>query len=230
MAILDKEWMTDVIRELSKRRPVFYSEADFQFELAWELKVKLDQVPGNFQIRLEYPVIIAGRRSYVDIVVINGDELIPVELKYKTRKSQYEIKNEPRFDLKQQSAQDISRYLFWKDVYRVESLASTLIDGRKRWGKGFAIFLTNDASFWLRDGVGTIFEMYSMAPGYKVSGELNWNYNDSDRLPENHWINKYKKFKRTGNYEVQWIPYEPKDGTEPSIKNELQYVILQCTL
>ena len=223
MAILDKEWMTDIIRELSKRRPVFYSEADFQFELAWELKANL---PEDYQIRLEYPVNIADRRSYVDIVVINGDELIPIELKYKTRKSQYEIENEPRFNLKQQSAQDISRYLFWKDVYRIENLAKTPIDGRNKWGKGFAIFLTNDATFWLRDGDGTIFEMYSMAPGYKGPKELDWNYKDSDKLPD--WINKYKKFKRTGAYEVQWVPYEPKDGTEPHIKKELQFVILQC--
>lgn len=39
-----------VIYELSKRRPIFHSETDFQFSLAWIIK---EQYP-NCDIRLEF--------------------------------------------------------------------------------------------------------------------------------------------------------------------------------
>ena len=64
----------------------------------------------------------------VDLVVKKEDEYVPIEIKYKTKiKQENEIK---RFGLsmtgitltKDQSAQDLGRYDFWRDVRRLELL------------------------------------------------------------------------------------------------------------
>ena len=36
-----KKVINEVLENLAKRRPLFWSEADFQFEFAWELHKKL---------------------------------------------------------------------------------------------------------------------------------------------------------------------------------------------
>ena len=45
-----KDVINEVLENLAKRRPLFWSEADFQFEFAWELHTKLD---GKAKIYLE---------------------------------------------------------------------------------------------------------------------------------------------------------------------------------
>ena len=93
-----------IIEILSKRRPVFHSEADFQLQLAWEI---LKSFP-SLDIYLEKPIDLDSR-IYLDIVIKDEDSSFALELKYRTRKIQTQFKGE-NYLLKEHGAQDQGRY------------------------------------------------------------------------------------------------------------------------
>jgi len=78
--------------QLKNKRKVFHSEADFQFALAWELQL---QYPDG-SIRLEYPPP-HDPTKYVDILVRLGDDVYPIELKYKTKLFSAVVDGEPYY-------------------------------------------------------------------------------------------------------------------------------------
>ena len=112
--------VSDIMRALSVRRPVFHSEADFQHALAWEVH----RAHPDLKIRLEYRPPDFGRR-YLDVWLTGCDGSMAVELKYFTRRLECSSGGEA-FSLLDQGAQDISRYDFLKDVERFEELVTLL--------------------------------------------------------------------------------------------------------
>src|SRR6266542_699500 len=122
----------EVLGQLAVERPLFHSEADFQHSLAWELHRRLPDAA----IRPERPVSSAGCQLYVDEWMSSPDHTVALELKYKTRGITVDIGGE-EYNLKNQSAQDVARYDFIKDVHRLEDL----ITG-KQITIGYAIMLT----------------------------------------------------------------------------------------
>ncbi len=128
----------DVLNELGKKRPVFHSEADFQHALAWTIHEKY----SGLNIRLEKRVILNNKGFYFDIFAFNDNKTVAIEVKYKTKNLDTAVNSE-EFNLKNQGAQDQGRYDFIKDISRLEKALETYRDGA-----GFAIFLTNDESYW----------------------------------------------------------------------------------
>ena len=126
-----KNTIPDCLSSLSTRRKIFHSEADFQFEYAWELRTQ------GIAIRLEVPLKGVGE---VDLFVPSQKEVKTdhiIEFKYKTTKLLCQQGSEA-FALKQHGAQPLGRYDVLKDVERIQ-----------RSGKpGFVIFLTNDPLYW----------------------------------------------------------------------------------
>ncbi len=55
--------MEEILRKLSKERPVFHSERDFQHALAWKIH---EQYP-DMNVRLEKRIELDGKEIYVDI-------------------------------------------------------------------------------------------------------------------------------------------------------------------
>ena len=70
----------EIMNQLSKWRPIFHSEADFQFSLAWIIK---EEYP-NCDIILEF-VPEFNPSLHLDILVIVDGKWIPIELKYTTK-------------------------------------------------------------------------------------------------------------------------------------------------
>ena len=127
-----------VLNELSNERPVFHSEADFQHALAWRIHEKYPEL----NIRLEKRTIILNEEVYFDIFAFKDNKIVAIEVKYKTKNLDTTINSE-KFNLKNQGAQDQGRYDFIKDISRIEKALETYRDST-----GFAIFLTNDVSYW----------------------------------------------------------------------------------
>jgi hypothetical protein len=44
----------NILKDLAVRRPVFHSEADFKFALAWAIQ----EADGEAKVRLEYPGVL----------------------------------------------------------------------------------------------------------------------------------------------------------------------------
>jgi hypothetical protein len=188
-----------VLKDLAKQRPIFHSEADFQHALAWELHRRIPEV----DVRLEVPKAHAGKLLHIDIWIAHGETALALELKYKTRELSVEIGGET-FNLRSQSAQDLGRYDFIKDVQRLEQLCR----GRANL-VGYALFLTNDSSYWRQapdakcaDGA------YRIPEGRVIRGELAW----AEHAGMGTTHGRQEPLIIRGAYTIQWRDYSRPFG------------------
>lgn len=151
-----------IIKFLERNKHIFTNERDLQMHLAIALaneygvdSVEVEYfIPGETFIEKSYPwkqlyKSTCNQDMRIDIVVQRGSEFVPIELKYKTKA----IKEDSikRFGkplvgaqlVKDQSAQDLGRYDFWKDVRRLELVKEVFPNVKK----GIVLFVTNDKAY-----------------------------------------------------------------------------------
>ena len=158
--------MHSILAALAAERPVFHSEADFQHALAWEIHRR----HPNLNLRLEYRPPGAAARMYIDIWATTGDRTYAIELKYKTRRAVFELHGE-RFELLNHGAEDVNRYLFIKDLCRVEDVVATV-----QGFVGYAVLLTNVSGYWaVREPRSTIDSAFRIHEGRLLTGTLAWS-------------------------------------------------------
>ena len=159
--------ITAVLSELALQRQIFHSEADFQHALAWEIQRHLPSAA----IRLEFPLVLADQQAYIDIWIRQANAVLALELKCKTRALSVIVGGE-KYRLKDQSAQDIARYDFAKDIQRLEQALAEYGQGK---GVGYAILLTNDSAYWkLPRNNRTVDVDFRLHVGRVLSGVLGW--------------------------------------------------------
>ena len=150
------ELIENALNELiNEEKEIFCSEADFQFALAWKIKeLSLKELSPKIDIKLEFTPWKFDPNIHIDIVVSTEGQMIPIELKYKTKKlekdnfeNQENLDHQDSYDvpLKTQGAHDTGRYDFVRDIHRMEQI----IDSKKYpMQTAYAIFLTNDSLYW----------------------------------------------------------------------------------
>lgn len=191
--------IVSIVRNLAQNRPVFHSEADFQHAVAWSLHMNYP----DSELRLEVPITTPLGTLYVDLLVHQDGAVHFMELKYKSRTIDIHIDGE-RFQLQNHGAQPLGRYDFWKDVQRLESIAS--MDPSY---SGTAIILTNDSAYWRHSrSKADTSTAFSLGDGRKVSGVLEW----SDRASEGTKRGREESIKLKGNYTVEWADYSSVDS------------------
>lgn len=138
--MISKEEMQQILADLSNKHKWFYSEASFRQELSncineyYRNKGERDVVAVQ-----EYSFPVSPYESLDILVKFPDRKYTAIELKYKTDDCAMKDDNDQFYILKKQSAENISMYLFWKDVFRLEHFS--LNDARIM--NGYAIFLTN---------------------------------------------------------------------------------------
>lgn len=189
--------LNDVINELRKERPIFHSEADFQFSLAW----KIQELHPDVEVRLEYttPFKIHGKLAHIDIVVFENGKAIPIELKYKTLSTVIPSKDEI-FTLRNHGAQDIGRYDYLLDIERLEVC-------RANWDiyeKGYAIMLSNDPSYWKpnESSKKSVCDQFRIHHGTEKTGKLAW-----DNAGSGTTKGREKPISLIGTYPIIWSEY-----------------------
>ena len=197
----------DVDAFLQNNDELFFNERDFQMHLALWLKESANEYDD---VDMEYYVPQKTLDGYVwnselrlDIVIRKGDEYLPVELKYKT-KSVVGINFlrfgedinanvvEPYEIMRNQGAQDLGMYEFWKDIRRIECV-------RNRFEKvvgGLAIFLTND--------------LFYKKPNKDASNNYNFSMHNGTHSTCKHWQRQtsttkdYPDFDLDNEHNIQW--------------------------
>ena len=190
-----------LMQGLSRSRPVFHAEADFQHALAWHIH----KMMPDSQVRLEYPVRYHGSTIYLDIWL--PIEKIAIELKYPTRKLELKRENE-EFLLSEHGAQPPRRYDFLKDVQRLERV----VIERNAKG-GFAVLLTNHPYYWespTRDWRTAIDSMFRLHEGRTVTGRLAW----SERAGAGTTRGRRDPIEITGSYDLHWRDYSRLGGSD----------------
>lgn len=207
--------LIDVVKKdielfFASNRELLFNERDLQMRLAHLLLNS-----GHYDdVDLEYHLPIGFKETFdkdyeqwetekpsLDVVVRKGDEYVPVELKYKLKAVRGAISRfgeqsqDPNLEIiPNQSAQNLGRYAFWKDVKRIELV-------KKHYSKvhsGLAVFLTNDPSY-LDAKEGADYYAFSMKEGHVASGQFDW------RTPKD----KYPPITLNGNYLITWHKISP---------------------
>jgi len=186
-----------VLASLAAKRPVFHSEADFQFAFAWEsqkrypgLKVRLETHPEpNVRLDLELIEQPTGR-------------CIAVELKYMTRLWAGTVDGEA-FALKNHGASDLRGYDVVKDIERVERFTAASAG----WS-GLVITITNDPGYW-RPKVHshpTNAEAFRLSDGTVLKGERAWG-------PRTGGTSRGREaaLRLRGTYALTWSDYSRLD-------------------
>ena len=191
----------EILKELSKTRPLFQNETDLQFFIALALKEK------GYEIRLEY---YSGKennkRKYVDLVVVKNNECYIFEFKYKTKKEEIIISNE-KFELFDQQAIDLGSYLVLKDVERTEKHMNQKFLNVEVT-KGYVIFLTNDKNY--KKG----FKENSLCYNYALTDNKIFIKNQplefiipSNKTKEETCVKNLKEIKFKNTYQIKWETY-----------------------
>lgn len=194
----------DVFAFLENNNELLFNERDFQMHLATWLR---NSANNYDDVDVEYYVPWQELDGYIweselrlDIVVKKNGEYCPVELKYKTKNIERQI---TRFDellnkkitvMKNQGAQNLGMYDFWKDVHRIELVRKRF----KRVKGGLAVFVTNDV-------------LYTKASKSSSNNYLFGMVGDVTRLKQKHWRNPestcaktHPNFDVEQSYDITW--------------------------
>jgi hypothetical protein len=179
-----------VIKNLSEKRKIFHSEADFQFAFAWEVQKELPQA----EIRLEYCPAFA-KDMHIDIFVIENGATYPIELKYKSKLFSDKVGDE-YYSLKNHSAQDCGRYDYLFDIQRIERIKNA---PESNFKAGYAIILTNDESYWKQSTRETVDEAFRIHQGRVLTGSFDWSEKASAGTKKGR-----PPFDLEGKYIIDW--------------------------
>ncbi|MBP3564802.1 MAG: hypothetical protein J6J77_04105 [Alistipes sp.] len=205
MATLVNIVRDDVLAFLESNEELLFNERDFQMHLATWLR---NSINSYDDVDVEYYVPWQELDDYIweselrlDIVVKKDGEYCPVELKYKTKKIERKIS---RFDevlhdkvvvMKDQGAQDLGMYDFWKDVRRVELVRNRF----KNVKGGLAVFVTNDPLYTKASRPNSNNYLLNMTEG-KHSVVKHWQNEDSACAK----MKSYKSFEVEKEYSIKW--------------------------
>jgi hypothetical protein len=191
------------MRSLARRRPVFHSEADFQHELALQIR---QDYPAH-QVRLEVPSGIEGIGT-TDLIVRNAGQTCGIELKYLAKLYAGVVEDEA-FRLRNHSAHDIRRYDVIRDIQRLERLNDTIS------GPSFLIVLTNDPAFWKEGGdKATVDAAFRIGHGRTLEGTLGW----ADHAGAGTMRKRETAIKLSGRYQVAWEDYNKLEGVNGAFR------------
>ncbi len=161
------------MEEVARTRPVFHSEADFQFAFAQAVRT----LDPDIQIRLELPLRqVEGLKGsqYLDLMCRRPDARTAVELKYFTRAwTGTDGVTGEEFLLRHHAATDLARRNFVFDVARLEQFCRAGLAEN-----GVAIMLTNDPTLWQpsRRRLSNDREFH-IHEGQTLTGTLRWAKN-----------------------------------------------------
>lgn len=223
------EIIKNILDDFGSKEQVFLSESQFQFDLAWELQKKIDK---SDKILLEHTAVIEKgtekskkKRFQSDIIVqfANSDYIV-IELKYKTKANRDDYKVE----LIQQAGQPGTKYDYLNDIRRIELLKNQDVSKYEYLLKGqclggYAIFLTNDNSYW-QDKQKGLAKHFSIEDGRTIKrGDLlSWN---TDIIKP--WIKSRSEFTLGSDYTFVWNDYYDTKKKNKGSEIKFRYLITE---
>jgi len=200
-----------ILKEFTSMRPLFHLEADFQHSLAWEIQQK----HPNYSIRFEYKPPQVKERMFVDLWIKDDNgHVYAIELKYKTRSFNITLQDE-EYKLLNHGAQDLGRYDFLKDVQRIEGLVTS-----NSKITGYAILLTNDASYWNSSTNNTVDQDFRLKENRIVHGELKWQKDASEGTTKG----RKNPIVINGKYDLKWRDYSQISTTT---NGKFRYLLIE---
>ncbi len=196
---------------LAEKRPIFHSEADFQFALAWEIREQTGR-----DVRLEYPPC-PNERMRVDIWV--PDIGTAIELKYPLRERRFEWQGE--LFVHSDGARDIDCYDFLKDLMRLERITAEV----RRACTGIAVLLTNDWQHWKppKPSDTTIGAEFRVHEGHEPPEKMCW----SPKASPGSSATRESPIVLSGSYRCHWRNYGPLLKADRPRGGQFRYLAIE---
>ena len=194
--------LDEILWKLSRLRPVYHSEADFQLALGWQVKL---HDPG-VNVRLETRPLPG---VHLDLAFEHPDtrRTTAIEVKYLTRLWEGVVGDE-RFELKNHGAQDLRAYDVVKDITRVESFIANRPEA-----DGAVVVLTNDPSYWRAPKVNDTSNaaQFRLCEGNVLTGVRKWGPNTGAGT----FKGRETPLEIRGAYRLHWTPYSKLSSSAP---------------
>ncbi|MBF0309449.1 MAG: hypothetical protein HQL56_07980 [Magnetococcales bacterium] len=193
--IFNKQNIDEWLLELSKKRPIFHSEADFQHALACFLYERY----SDARIRLERPV---SGTAAVDIWMEYENIIYIIELKYPKRKGRFfpDVDGGEEFNFPEGSRDD-GRFGILNDLSRVEWFVD-----QKQAQVGIVICITNDPLYWNGSRRGNDMK-FALKEGHEITGNLAWAEKAAAKTKAKGSL------KIHGKYIASWTDYSRNAGS-----------------
>ena len=233
----------DINDILVSQKRFFFNEKDLQVCLAQELTKRQWTVHTEYHVPVTDGSVCGSdirypwneKTMYVDLVVEENNLFVPVELKYKTcsiatnaKVHRFGEEIETGGIIKNQSAQDIGRYAFWKDVKRLELLNRRFMNVVG----GIAVFVTNDRTYTNlpksnKTPLVGYYDFRMYAPTEKdnvICGRLSWR--EHGELTTKLVPAALRNFSLDGKYVIpQWEEYTSSPDRDFG-QNKMYYITL----
>ena len=199
---------------LATNKELMFNERDFQVRVASWLSESghYDDVDMEYAVpkeelavrgvKIVEPSFPWNNDLSIDVVVEKDGEFAAVELKYATRPVDAKIDRfgEPMktdcLIVKEQSANDIVMYNYWKDVRRVETLTRCY----PKVKGGVALIVTNSAIYWKEPRPDAGYRAFSTSEGNTLRpGLLEWDKSIAASVLRSH-----PAFELSGTYPCRW--------------------------
>ena len=123
------------------------------------------------------------------------DYELAIEVKYKTRLASFSHGHE-LYSLRNQSAQDIGRHDFIKDIRRLENYVRARPNAQ-----GYAVLLTNDKSYWSASRRSdTVDSQFRLHEKRLLAGSVTWGSAASAGTKHK----REEAIALSGSYEIEW--------------------------
>lgn len=204
--MLDLVKLLKELSELPNYRGVFYSEADFKFQLGWKIKEKYPDI----DIFFEKPY----NNGRIDIVVLKDRNIIPIELKYITL---------PVIGFECLGRHNDNWLVFniLEDIQRNEQF---IIEKESK--AGYVILITNNPFYWRGSSRRTKVSNFLINTERRKipNGVLEWINVKNSNDPRTR-----KSITLNQTYEINWKEYLVlKDDNNNILNNgEFKYIILK---
>lgn len=151
LASFDKIALEGVINSFAACNRIFNCEAQFQFELAQEIK-------SQFNCKVLFEGISRngyGKKYFTDLILYDEVEVIAIELKYKTASLCQPLPclyGKGCLDLANHGAVDLGRYDYLLDIERIQKIVGSASANDENviisCNRGYAVILTNEKKYW----------------------------------------------------------------------------------
>ena len=146
-----------------------------------------------------------------------GGVRVPIELKYWQFTFEHTTPHGEPFRMVNQSAQDMHRAAFAKDIMRIEELVD-----HHRSSEGWVVALTNDPSYWSQGrGGGTSDEAFRLNEGRTIGGRLVWRAGTSISTSKGT-----TEVDLRGSYVCRWADYS---AVTPARGGRFRFLAIKVT-
>lgn len=189
---------TPWVDSFSKRGEIPLSQIDLRDKLATHLREVGYLVSVNRDLG----------KDKIDIWAERDNETIAIEVRNKTALLQ-NVYQGKFVHLKNQAAQDVSRYDFISDIGKLERVV-----GKRPDVKGYALLVTNDANYWQPPKKDhSVDEKFRIHNGRLLAGTCAWGQEAASGTTSG----REEPIYLTNTYRLRWQPYL-KLGTEKNME------------